>query len=163
MSRRLIVGIDPGTTTAYAVLGVDGELISLKSSKQLNLDAVIKETAEQGIPLAVGTDRRKFPKMVSKYAAKIGAVKVSPKYDLPESEKNSLTRDFKSINCHQKDALAAAIIAYKNYQPLIRRVRNYLRKKELLFMTEEVLHIVIQKKISIDKALRKALPSAAAL
>ena len=152
MGRKIIVGLDPGTTTAYAIMGINGNILALKSSKQLNLDVVIKETTEKGLPLIVGTDKRKFPRMVCKYAAKTGAVKISPEYDLPEFEKNLLTRGLKAKNGHQKDALAAATIAYKHYYSLIKRVYKYLSKKEKVWMVEEVLQIVIQKKVSIDKA-----------
>ena len=155
MGRKLIVGLDPGTTTAYAVLGVDCSVIALKSSKQLNLDLVIRETTSKGTPLIVGTDRRKIPGMVGRYAARTGAVKVSPGYDMSEAEKSFLTRGFKSGNDHQKDALAAALAAYRQYESLIKRVYKYLEKKRKVRVAEEVLRVVVQKRVSIDKALRK--------
>lgn len=160
MGRRLIIGLDPGTTAAYAILGISGEVIAVKSSRQLNLDRVIRETTAKGRPLIVGTDRRKVPGMVSRYAAKTGALKVTPGCDVSESEKSALVRDFKAENEHQKDALAAAMIAYKQYEPLIGRVRRHLAKKRKAGMDEEVLQIVLRERISIDKALMKAeLPS----
>ena len=45
--RLLIVGIDPGITTAYAVLDIEGSLIHLKSSKQLDLNHLISEIIKQ--------------------------------------------------------------------------------------------------------------------
>ena len=53
----LIVGIDPGITTAYAVLDTKGSLIKLKSSKKLNLSTVINEILQiDGKIIAVGSD-----------------------------------------------------------------------------------------------------------
>ena len=44
----IIVGIDPGATTGYAVLGIEGNLIHLYSSKQLDLNLLISETISHG-------------------------------------------------------------------------------------------------------------------
>ncbi len=151
--RNLIVGIDPGTTTAYAILGMDGRKIAVKSSKGLNLDMIIREVIQKGMPLIVGTDRRKCPQMVSKFSAKTGAAKAVPGYDMPETEKNAMTRGMGATNAHEKDALAAALSAYRQYEPLLKRVKKVLSRENKTKLTEEVAGIVISKKISIKKAL----------
>ncbi len=151
--RQLIVGIDPGTTTAYAILGIDGRKIAARSSKGLNLDTIIKEVSQKGMPLIVGTDRKKCPQMVSKFSAKTGAAKAVPGYDLPETEKNAMTRGMGAANAHEKDALAAALSAYRKYEPLLRRVNKTLMRERKTEFAEEVANTVISKKISIKKAL----------
>ncbi|MFH0869005.1 MAG: DUF460 domain-containing protein, partial [archaeon] len=151
--QQLIVGIDPGTTTAYAILDIDGNTIALRSSKELSLDTIIKEVSQKGIPLIVGTDRRKCPQMVSKFSAKTGAAKAIPSYDVSEIEKNSITRGMNAANSHQKDALAAALLAYKQYEPLLKRIVKTLGKESKMELAEEVASIVISRKISIKKAL----------
>lgn len=151
--HNLIVGIDPGTTTAYAILGIDGRKIDLKSSKGLKLDTIIKEVSKKGTPLIVGTDRKKCPQMVSKFSAKTGAAKAVPYYDVPETEKNNMTRGMGAANSHQKDALAAALLAYRQYEPLLKRVNKTLMKERKTEFAEKVANIVISKKISIKKAL----------
>jgi uncharacterized protein len=153
MNRQLIIGIDPGTTTAYAILSIDGRVIAVKSSKQLKLDTIVRETHQNGMPLIVGTDRRKCPGMVSKFAAKTGAAKAIPNYDISETEKNLMTKGVETENSHQKDALASALVAYKQYEPLLKRVDKTLRKEGKEQLGEEVKRIVITKKISIKKAL----------
>lgn len=156
--RNLIVGIDPGTTTAYAILDTSGILLVTTSAKELKLDRIIRETALYGIPLLVGTDRRKCPSMVAKYAAKTGAIKVVPSYDLPETEKNSITRGINTENAHEKDAIASAIVAYRHYEPLLRRIERFLNEAGKMEFAEQVKSIVLQKKISMDKALKLAEP-----
>lgn len=151
--RNLIVGIDPGTTTAYAILGIDGRKIAVKSSKGLSLDMIIREVSQKGMPLIVGTDRRKCPQMVSKFAAKTGAAKAVPFYDMPETEKNAMTKGMGATNAHEKDALAAALSAYRQYEPLLKRVNKALSRENKTELTEEVAGIVISKKISIKKAM----------
>lgn len=151
--RQLIVGIDPGTTTAYAILGIDGSKMAVKSAKGLSLDTIIREVSRMGIPLVVGTDREKCPQMVSKFSAKTGAAKAVPSYDLSEIEKNAMTKGMSAANSHQKDALAAALSAYRQYEPLLKRIVKTLGKESKMELTEEVANIVISKKISIKKAL----------
>ncbi len=151
--RNLVVGIDPGTTTAYAILGIDGRKIALRSSKGLNLNTIIKEVSQKGTPLIVGTDRKKCPQMVSKFSAKTGAEKAIPLYDLLEREKNAMTRGMGAANAHEKDALAAALLAYRQYEPLLKRIAKTLGKESKTQLTEEVAGIVIRKRISIKKAL----------
>jgi len=46
----IIVGIDPGTTTAFAVLTLDGELRKLHSSRTISIPDVIEMIAEEGRP-----------------------------------------------------------------------------------------------------------------
>ena len=151
--KHLIIGLDPGTTTAYAILDINGRLIALKSAKELKLDTIIKETIRHGKPLIIGTDRRKCPDMIRRYAAKTGAVKAVPAYDLSETEKNSLTKGMPARNAHEKDALAAAITAHKQYEPLLKRVDKLLKKEGREEDSEKVKSLVITKKISIKKAL----------
>ena len=160
-NKQLIIGLDPGTTTAYAVLTMHGQILKIRSSKLLKLDKVIEEVHQNGIPLIVGTDRSKCPGMVRKFAAKTGAVKAVPDYDLPELEKNQMTRGIETANAHQKDALASALVAYKKYLPLLMRIDKTLAKEGKTELAEQVKHIVITQKISIKKAvelIEKSLP-----
>ncbi|MBI2137321.1 DUF460 domain-containing protein [Candidatus Woesearchaeota archaeon] len=151
--KHLIIGLDPGTTTAYAILDINGRLITVKSAKELKLDTIIKETIRYGKPLIIGTDRKKCPNMISKYAAKTGAVKSIPAYDLSETEKNHLTKGRATRNAHEKDALAAAITAHKQYEPLLKRVDKLLKKERKEEDSEKVKGLVITNRISIKKAL----------
>jgi len=73
MRTPLIVGVDPGTTTAYAVLDTRGKLIKTHSSKGLDQGAMIKAITEIGNPIAVGCDKAKPPSAVERLAVKVGA------------------------------------------------------------------------------------------
>ena len=160
-NKQLIIGLDPGTTTAYAVLSMHGRILKIKSSKLLKLDSIIGEIHQKGIPLIVGTDRSKCPGMVRKFAAKTGAVKKVPDYDIPELEKSQMTQGIETANAHQKDALASALVAYKHYAPLLMRIDKTLAKEGKAELAEQVKHIVITQKISIKKAVKlieKSLP-----
>lgn len=153
MRELLIVGVDPGTTTGYAVLDTRGKLIRARSSKQLGLNSIVEEIAQMGSVLAIGTDKKKCPQLVEKIAAKTGAKIVLPDYDLPVSEKEGMTSGF-SGNQHEKDSLAAALYAYKELGPLLQRIGKALAQegKQELFM--EVTRSVVMDGINIKDALR---------
>ena len=108
----LIVGIDPGITVGYAVLGIDGNLIGLGSSKALDLNSLISEIIKFGRVVLVGTDKFKTPSLVHAFATKLGAEVVNPKEDLKVEEKKESVSDLKHANEHEGDALAAALLAY---------------------------------------------------
>lgn len=59
--RYLIVGIDPGTTTAFAALDLDGNLLHLQSSRQMNMGDVIEALYKVGKPLIIASDVQDMP------------------------------------------------------------------------------------------------------
>ena len=93
--KQLIIGIDPGTTAAYAILSIEGRILEVRSARPLKLNQMIQGTTEKGTPLIVGTDRKKCPGIINRYAAKTGAVKAVPEYDLPLKRKK---RDDKRVS-----------------------------------------------------------------
>ena len=115
-SRNLIVGIDPGITTAIAVLDLKGKLIQLYSSKDFSKNEIIKFIAELGNPIIFATDVFPPPKFVEKLASSFEAELFSPVQSLSISEKNELIGNYSEVvekiepsDSHQRDALAAAI------------------------------------------------------
>jgi predicted RNase H-like nuclease (RuvC/YqgF family) len=153
--QPIIIGIDPGTTTAYAILDLQGKLITKKSAKGLNLSKLIRETIAHGIPVIAGSDKRIVPSLILKYAAKVGAKISWPKKDLKVEEKRRLVK-VKTKNEHELDAVASAIHAYENHRSLIRRTRktlNIMRKEELF---DKVAEFVIRNEdINIKEAVKK--------
>ena len=86
----LIIGVDPGTTLAYAILDINGNLIKLRSSKNLSLSKLIFDTIKYGKIVIVGCDVAKVPGFVQDYAIKVGAKLIYPKEDLSVVEKRRL-------------------------------------------------------------------------
>jgi len=72
-NNLLIVGIDPGTTTAFSILNVDGNLLKTASYKNLGLSALISMVMPLGDIILVGTDKKNCPKFIENFAVKIGA------------------------------------------------------------------------------------------
>jgi len=124
--RYLIVGIDPGTTTAVAALDLDGNLMHMESSRQLSMAGVIETLYRVGKPLIIASDVHEMPYSVEKIRRAFNGVAYTPKADMSVEAKHALTQDYDPRNDHERDALAAAIDAYRAYrnkfQNLVRRI-----------------------------------------
>jgi len=114
--RYLIVGIDPGTTTAVAALDLDGNLMHLQSSRQMNMADVIESLYRVGKPLIIASDVQPMPYSVEKIRRAFSAVPYSPRQDTSVDTKMELTAPFNYGNDHERDALAAALDAYRQYR-----------------------------------------------
>lgn len=124
--RYLIVGIDPGTTTAAAALDLDGNLLHLASSRQMTMSDVIESLYKVGKPLIIATDVQEMPYSVEKIRRAFSAIAFVPKQDVSVDTKVELTAPFPYANDHERDALSAALDAYRQYrhkfQNLIKRI-----------------------------------------
>ena len=124
--RYLIVGIDPGTTTAFAALDLDGNLLHLQSSRQMTMSDVIEALYKVGKPLIIASDVQEMPYTVEKIRRAFSAIAFSPKQDTSVETKMELTGPFQYLNDHERDALSAALDAFRHYrhkfQNLLKRI-----------------------------------------
>jgi predicted RNase H-like nuclease (RuvC/YqgF family) len=123
--RYLIVGIDPGTTTAVAAVDLDGNLLHLASSRQMNMGDVVESLYRVGKPLIIASDVQEMPYSVEKIRRAFSAVAYTPKQDVSVETKIELTSDFSYGNDHERDALSAALDAYRQYR---HRFQNLLKR-----------------------------------
>jgi len=119
---RVIVGIDPGTTTAAAVVGLDGTVHALYSSRTADTADVTEWIIEQGRPIIVAADVEPMPETVEKFRRSFDAAGWRPTTDLPVDEKLHRTREASYDNDHERDALAAALYAYDDHEDQFERV-----------------------------------------
>ncbi|MEM0214533.1 MAG: DUF460 domain-containing protein [Archaeoglobaceae archaeon] len=122
--RYLIAGIDPGTTTAVAIMDLAGNLISIRSKKEWNTSDVVQFITEHGKPVIIATDKKNPPDFVSKIRASFNAVLYTPREDLNVEKKRELTSNYKVLNDHERDALAAAIDALNFYRSKFRNIER---------------------------------------
>jgi uncharacterized protein len=124
--RYLIVGIDPGTTTAFAALDLDGNLLHLQSSRQMTMSDVIEALYKVGKPLIIASDVQEMPFTVEKIRRSFAAIAFTPNQDTSVETKVELTGPFEYQNDHERDALSAALDAYRHYrhkfQNLLKRI-----------------------------------------
>ncbi len=132
----LIVGIDPGTTTGIALMDLDGNLILLKSRKNLSKAGINRFIVDFGNPVILGSDKFPTPRLIEKTAATFSARMVVPREPFPRTEKERIIHDFSKRNSfcskrtwknqHEKDALTAALFAWNRVGALINRVDKKL-------------------------------------
>ena len=151
--KLLIVGIDPGITAGYAVLDIEGSLIHLNSSKQLDLKMLISKTINLGKVVLVGTDKFKVPNLAESFATKFGARIVSPQEDLKVDEKKLMTTSFNFKDDHQSDALASALFAFRETKPLLDKIDKFAEENKKQSIKNRIKELVITKKISIRSAV----------
>ena len=153
-NNLLIVGIDPGTTTAFSILDVDGNLLKIASYKNLGLSALISIIMPYGDIILVGTDKKNCPKFIENFAVKIGVRIVKPKQDLLVSEKKELINRTKTKNSHEADSLASATFAYNEFHPLFKKIDIFLKKNNKVYLSNKIKKIVLTKELSIRGALK---------
>ncbi len=145
----LIVGIDPGTTTAVAILDIRGKLINLFSSRVVSISDVIEHITRYGRPLIIASDVTPAPNTVEKVKRAFNAVLFLPSDPLPTEEKINLAKPFKYCNEHERDALAAALWAYKDCKNKFTHIE---KKTPIGTDADEVKALVIHG-CSIDAAV----------
>jgi len=151
-SKLLIVGIDPGTTTAYAVLDLSGNVISIKSARNLGINALLAEVMQLGKIVVIGTDKAKIPSLVEDFSAKTGARIIYPKDDLKVEEKKGMVKEFKTENEHQDDALASSLFAFKQIKGILERIDSYARENNKEGIKDNIIDLVLTKEVSIREA-----------
>ncbi len=126
--RYLIVGIDPGTTTASAAIDLDGNLLQsaaidldgnllhLASSRQMNMSDVIESLYKVGKPLIIASDVHEMPFSVEKIRRAFSAIAFTPRQDMGVDAKVEITAPFRYANDHERDALSAALEAFRHYR-----------------------------------------------
>ncbi|MEM1579281.1 MAG: DUF460 domain-containing protein [Archaeoglobaceae archaeon] len=122
--RYLIVGVDPGTTTAVAIVDLSGNVLALRSRKDWNIAEVIDFINSHGKPVIIATDRKNPPDFVNKIKASFNAVLYTPREDMSTDKKRVLTSSYRFLNDHERDALASAIDAMNNYRSKFRNIEK---------------------------------------
>jgi hypothetical protein len=115
-TKHTIVGIDPGSTVAVAVLDINGNVLGVRSRKGWSFSEVVEHIHSLGNPVLIATDRANPPEYVSKIKSSFNAVLYTPREDMSIERKNTLTKTYRVFNDHERDALSAAIEAFNSYK-----------------------------------------------
>jgi len=119
---HVVVGVDPGTTTAVAIVGLDGEVLDVYSSRTNDRAGVIEWIIERGRPVVVAADVTPMPETVEKFRRSFDAAGWKPERDLPVDEKKHRTREHGYDNDHERDAMAAALYAFDHHESQFERI-----------------------------------------
>jgi len=124
--EAVVVGVDPGTTTAVAVVDLDGELLNVTSSRSADTAEVVEWIIERGRPVVVAADVRSMPSNVEKIRRSFDAAGWTPDDDLAVVDKKRVTSEdeYRLENDHERDAAAAAAFAYRDHADVFDKVRR---------------------------------------
>ncbi len=146
--RFFILGIDPGTTAAICLFSLNGKVHHLKSGKGLTRADIIREVYEHGIPVLIAADVDNEPRFVKKIASTLNATLYSPNKPIRVAEKNEIAREFsesiKIRNAHERDALTAAVFAYRSILPKLQQIDKKVRDEQLTIDRNHLKALVIK-------------------
>lgn len=148
---HVVVGIDPGTTTAAAVVGIDGTVHDLYSSRTGDSAELTEWLIERGRPMVVAADVETMPETVEKFRRSFDAAGWTPESDIPIDEKLHRTREVDYANDHERDALAAALFAVDDHADQFERIAAKVPPQ---FDREEVIARVVAGEESVEAVLR---------
>jgi len=144
---HVLVGIDPGTTTAAAVVSLDGEVLDRYSSRTADTADVVEWLVERGRPVLVAADVTPMPETVEGFRRSFDAAGWTPESDLPVDEKLHRTRETAYDNDHERDAVAAALFAFDDHEDQFARVA---RKTPPGLDRGEVIARVLAEETSVE-------------
>ncbi|MFB6111315.1 MAG: DUF460 domain-containing protein [Halobacteriaceae archaeon] len=154
LARRrdhVVVGVDPGTTTAVALVDLEGHVLDTWSTRTAEEGAVVEWIVERGRPVVVAADVTPMPEAVEAIRRSFDAGGWTPTSDLPIDEKQHRTRDAAYDNDHERDALAAALFAHDDHADQFQRIA---RKVPAGVDTGEVTARVVGSEESVEAVLR---------
>ena len=148
---HVLVGIDPGTTTAVAICDLDGEVLDVLSTRTADTAEVIEWIIGRGRPVVIAADVTPMPSTVEKIRRSLAAAEWTPDTDLPIDEKQHRTREEGYDNDHERDAMAAALFAFDAYEDRFERIT---RKVSPRLDRGEVISRVVAGEESVEAVLR---------
>jgi len=156
--KYFILGIDPGTTAAYCLLTLEGKIRVLRSKKGLTRADIIREVYEKGIPAIIASDVPQVPHFVEKIASTVNVSVFTPKKPIAVADKQELAREYstemKTRNAHERDALTAAVYAYRSLLPKFQQIDRMIRDEQLS-VDRNYLKALVIKGSSINEALAR--------
>ena len=127
----MIVGLDPGGTSAIAVFDLDGNLLMTESRRGFGKPEIRKAILGKGLPLVIAGDTNPVPKGIRKVASSFSSHILSPERSLGWRDKRRLSEAFLEKagrrpwkNAHEKDALIAGFYAWKKLRPRLEKLRR---------------------------------------
>ncbi len=159
--RKLIVGIDPGVTTAIAIFDLNMRLLHTESKKEFHMDEIINRILFFGVPLIIGVDVNPPPQLAKQIASKFNAVLSYPPRNLSSRDKMELLKkhfhgSISELDVHERDAISAAIRAFLTYKRLFETVDRVIDYLSVDIDREEVKSLIVRN-VNLKDAIRKVL------
>lgn len=156
MKPLAIIGLDPGTTTAYAIIDLDAGMIKAFSGKNLTLGDIISQIVAVCQPVITATDKAKLPSFVEEFSRKVGTKIFVPEEDLLREDKRKIVLEYfpdgnSCQNDHEKDSLASALFAYRKYFSKIQKIKQFIFENDLGYKEEEFVKMALLEDINFNQ------------
>ena len=155
-SKPIIVGIDPGTTTGIAVIDLEGNVAYTDSKKGIDRSWIIETVQKYGKPVIIATDVTPVPDTVKKIASAFNARLYVPRDTVSVPEKRELVHRVQpligsaGLDSHERDALAAALLAYREMSAKISQLEAYVKRLGLDLPLSKLKRYVIEGRAISD-------------
>lgn len=150
--RRVIVGIDPGTTIGIAVMDLNGRVLDVFSQRDMTKADIIQYLSDFGIPVAFCADVYPIPNLISKLAATFDAEIFSPRIELSKGDKRDLAKKtgVHFSNNHEIDAMAAVVKAFNTINSKMDKINGI---KELNARQRDVVKALVIRGLTVADAI----------
>jgi hypothetical protein len=162
VKEPIIVGYDPGTTAALAIMNTRGKILFLKSKRGFKKGEIIDIITDIGKPLIIAGDKRPLPKSVEKMARTLGCKPFYLRKSLSVTEKNWIVHDFlKQLkDDHEKAALSSAFNAFRHYSKVFKRTHEILEAKGMSNLYDRIVEATVTGEVeNITEAINRMLSS----
>ncbi len=160
MAKPVIVGFDPGVTSAYSVIDLEGNVLGVFSERNASLSAIKQSIIRIGKPLIIATDKANAPSSCKNMAAAFNCKIFTPEKDISVKDKISALRSYKlekpTKNDHERDSLAAALVCYKSLASRFNKIELALQSLGLEAETERIKEMLLKREAkNISEAIEK--------
>jgi predicted RNase H-like nuclease (RuvC/YqgF family) len=154
---KFIVGVDPGVRAGIAGIDIATRhaWFTTLAAGTSSRSSIVSIISDRGEPVLFATDRSRVPDAVRKVAAAFGCKVWAPRRNIGEREKLEVTRGLRFRSRHERDALAAALVAWRRYSKLFEEIDAKLKRKGLAKISADVKALVVKKRISIARAIEE--------
>jgi hypothetical protein len=153
---HIIVGIDPGKTSAIAAVSLDGRLLYSSHRRFAGIEWLVSEIQAVGVPVIIAGDRPSVSLIVRKVNAIFNSRLFCPSRELSAEEKRGIAKITYIKNPHERDAYAAAIKAYRAYANKFNQAEHIANEMRVEDVDRIKARIVDKQSISEAIANRKA-------
>ena len=123
MPTYIIAAIDPGATTGIAIISLSGRKIETASTNEGMADAV-RIIERHGTPSLIACDVTPAPEAAQKIASYFSCRLFEPGRNIREEEKRQISKGAGVENNHERDAYAAAVLAYRQHANKLRQIES---------------------------------------
>lgn len=150
---HLIVGIDPGKTSAIACLDLNGRLVHSAHRANAGLAWIVSSIRMVGTPSIIATDKRRGTETVKKVNAYFNSRIYSPPEDIGKEQKLDASRRSSLKDRHERDAYAAAESAYRAFRNKLLQAEHIARQSSVAAADLDRIKAKVLDRYSIDEAI----------